>query len=683
MGVDEDLAVAALRSAITGATVTAVYLALAWLSAEFIVLERLTVWYAPAGLALGLGVVAGWRALPAVALGEVLVGVLLFGVGQDFGWLVVPNGVLYATVYVGFGHLVTSGGAIGSGPLDRRPGRMVGLIAAATVTAAVVGVAMQLVAGVATVDEAPQAVALWWLGDLVGVAGIGATVVTLAIRRRRGGRWWALPEIGVAESIGLILLPPLLTLAVPLVTDGVAPFAAAVFLPSLLLAVRAGVPGVALSAPLTSLAMTAVADSRFGSDALALSDLQLVLLLLLATSFGAAFVIEAQRELRVRLATRGRHLAQAQRQARSGSFRWDVPDDTVEWSDGLFALFGTTRHAVHAADYLERVHPDDRARVGTAIETALRTGDPHEHSYRVVRDDGEVLVVRARLQPRSFDGRVVELLGTCTDVTVEEEATRRLEQVVAAEQQARAAEEQARDAIARTERIKDALLIAVSHEVRTPLTIVSGLVETLRRDDFRDDRVAEHADLLERLQRNVARLRKVLQDLLDVDRIGRGVVHPVRRPCDLHDLAEQVLATTDHGDSDIRVDIPRVTVEVDARLTARILEHLVANAVRHGGQDIRIVGRAEDSTVELRVEDDGPGVEAPDRERVFDAFEHGDVPDHSPGTGVGLFVVARFVELQGGRIWVEDVTDGRGAAFCVELPTTMASDSAGPPPDPA
>lgn len=651
----------------------AAYLGLAWLSTRFAVLDNLTVWYAPAGLALGLGVVRGWRALPAMAVGEVLVGLLLFGVADDLGWLVVPNGVLYATVYVGFGRLVDTGDAALSDPARRDPLPLVTIAVAATVSAALVGVAFHVMAGATAGAAVPRALLVWWLGDIVGVAGVGVTVVTIAIQLRRGARWWAVPGKDPARTVALVALPAALTLAVATLTDGLAPFATAVFLPTVLVAVRGGVPGVALAAPLTSFVMTMVGNATFGTDVLGLTDLQFVLFLLLVTGFGLAFVIEERRQLQRQLRIREHHLVQAQRQARAGSFRWDVPDDRVEWSDGLFALFGTDRQPVTSMDYLDRVHPDDRARVAEAISTALETGTPHEHVYRVVRADGDVLTVRARLRAHAVDGRVTELIGTCTDVSLEEETRRHLADAVTAEHAARMAEAEARVAIARTERIKDALLVAVSHEVRTPLTVLQGLVETLRRPEIAEDRLSDHAGLLERLQHSTERLRRVLRDLLDVDRIGRGVVEPVRRPCDLQALAGEVVAALDPEDHEVLVDLPTGEVELDARLVARMLEQLLANAMRHGddGTPIRVTGAVSADTLRLQVDDEGPGIDAADRDRVFGAFEHGDVPAHSPGSGVGLYLVARFAELHGGRAWVTEADDGRGASFRVELPLTQ------------
>lgn len=658
------------RELLRGVAVALAYVLLAWLASRFAVLDTLTVWYAPAGLAIGLGVVAGWRVLPAIALGEVLVGLLLFGVADDFGWLVVPNGIAYAAVYVGAGVAIRRSGAVDPDPRRRRLPVLFLLVAGGTALAAVVGVGFQLAADVTLAADVPAALLLWWLGDVVGVAGVGTAVVAIAVRARRGGRWWAVPETPVVQSTALLVLPAVLTVAVALVADGVAPFAAAVFLPTVALAVRGGIPAVALAAPLTSFAMSGVADARFGSDALALSDLQLVLLLLLLTGFGVAAVLEERGELQVRLATDREHLREAERIARSGSFRWDVPDDRVEWSDGLFDLFGTARTPVGAGDYLRRVRPADRDRVAAALQRALETGEPQEHTYGLVRDDGDELVVRARLEARTHDGRVVELLGTCTDVTAEEEVAQRLADLVAREQVAREAQEAAREAIARTERIKDALLVAVSHQVRTPLTVLRGLLETLRRPELREDRIGDHDHHFDGLQRHLDRLTRVLRDLLDVDRIGRGVVAPVVRPCDLTALAEEVLTELNGQQGTVELDLPDDPVHLDARLFARILEQLLVNARRHGGEDavVRVAAQVDDERLLLRVDDDGPGVPAADRARVFGAFEHGDVPAHSPGAGVGLYLVARFAELHGGRAWVTEPAGSSGASFRVELP---------------
>ncbi|MBW3603145.1 MAG: ATP-binding protein, partial [Actinobacteria bacterium] len=105
--------------------------------------------------------------------------------------------------------------------------------------------------------------------------------------------------------------------------------------------------------------------------------------------------------------------------------------------------------------------------------------------------------------------------------------------------------------------------------------------------------------------------------------------------------------------------------------TASSTPRSTSNAIRHAdaGTTIRVSGDVwSPGVLQLRVDDDGPGIDAPYRDRVFGAFEHGEIEPHSPGAGVGLFLVARFAELHGGRAWVTETENGRGASFRVEPP---------------
>src|SRR6266702_2561854 len=197
--------------------------------------------------------------------------------------------------------------------------------------------------------------------------------------------------------------------------------------------------------------------------------------------------------------------------------------------------------------------------------------------------------------------------------------------------------------------MKNTFLEAVSHELRTPLASILGLALTLERqgDDLPPDRSRE---MLERLSVNARKLDRLLSDLLDLDRLSRGIVEPRRRP-------------TDVGD-------PPVSAEVDGAKVERIVENLVVNAARHtpDGLPIAVRARREDDGVLITVEHSGPGVPEHLKEAVVEPFRQGPQSrSHSPGVGIGLSLVARFAELHGGRAWAED-RPGGGAAFHVWLP---------------
>jgi signal transduction histidine kinase len=218
--------------------------------------------------------------------------------------------------------------------------------------------------------------------------------------------------------------------------------------------------------------------------------------------------------------------------------------------------------------------------------------------------------------------------------------------------------------------MKDTFLQAVSHELRTPLTSILGTALVLeRRDENLSDEDAR--DLVGRLARNARKLNRLLADLLDVDRLSRGVVGPQLQPTDVGELVRRVATDQDLvGRSALQVDVQPVIVSVDAPKVERIVENLIANALKHTreGTPIWVTACREDGGAMITVEDAGTGVPQELRADIFKPFRQGpDVPLHSPGIGVGLALVARFAQLHGGRAWLEE-RPGGGASFKVFLP---------------
>jgi signal transduction histidine kinase len=219
--------------------------------------------------------------------------------------------------------------------------------------------------------------------------------------------------------------------------------------------------------------------------------------------------------------------------------------------------------------------------------------------------------------------------------------------------------------------MKDTFLMAISHDLRTPLTAVVGYASTLlqRADDLPPE---QSKDMLQRLERQAQRLEKLLIDLLDLDRIGRGVLDARRRPTDM-DALVRTIATSSARNGDVRVSTRAGTADVDPALVERIVENLVANAVKHtpAGTRIEVDARREKRSIVITVADDGPGVPDDLKEAIFEPFRHGNDVGASPGTGVGLALVGRFAAAHGGRAWVEDRAKG-GSAFRVSLPGAIA-----------
>ena len=163
-----------------------------------------------------------------------------------------------------------------------------------------------------------------------------------------------------------------------------------------------------------------------------------------------------------------------------------------------------------------------------------------------------------------------------------------------------------------------------------------------------------------------------MKDLLDIDRLNRGIVEPQYRTIDLGALTRRSVESLDTlADRSIELDLPTLVMTIDPPKVERMVENLLTNAVRHTPDSSHIWVRLQAVTdgALLTVEDDGPGVLLRLRHAIFEPFRQGPTPSsHAPGTGIGLSLVGRFAELHGGRAWVEDRAGG-GAAFHVFLPS--------------
>ena len=313
--------------------------------------------------------------------------------------------------------------------------------------------------------------------------------------------------------------------------------------------------------------------------------------------------------------------------------------------------------------WVDRLHPEDRDRVLAESRETNRTGRPFSVEYRMLHRDGHVVWVRdeARLL-RGENGRPLYWQGLLIDIT----------ERIETEQAVRRAYEREREAAERLrslDEMKNAFLNAVSHELRTPLAALLGFALTLEQQGEALPR-EQQLELLARLARNARKLDTLLSDLLDLDRLRRGVLEPQRRLVDVGALARTVVEEAQVDRGRIEVDAPPVVAALDGPKVERILENLVANAVKHTGPETRIwvTVRSEDRGVLVLVEDEGMGVRDELKAEVFEPFRQGDeVRQHAPGAGIGLSLVALFAELHGGRAWVED-RPGGGASFRVFLP---------------
>ena len=315
--------------------------------------------------------------------------------------------------------------------------------------------------------------------------------------------------------------------------------------------------------------------------------------------------------------------------------------------------------------------PEDREGAITTARVAADAGQDQSLEYRVAAPDGRTIwirdmvhVVRGAQGPRQLRGLMIDI----TERKRAEQALRRSERKYS---EAFRREREAAQRLRALDEMKNTFLEAVSHDLRTPLTSILGSALTLEQTELNLPQ-EDALDLVGRIAANARKLERLLSDLLDLDRLQRGIVSPQRRPTDLAELVHRSVETTENpGGRDIDVQVESITASVDAAKVERILENLLSNALRHtpDGTRIWIHGFGQDGGVMLVVEDEGPGIPPDLHEAVFEPFRQapGSSSEHSPGVGVGLSLVRRFAELHGGRAWLED-RQGGGSSFHVFLP---------------
>jgi two-component system sensor histidine kinase KdpD len=250
----------------------------------------------------------------------------------------------------------------------------------------------------------------------------------------------------------------------------------------------------------------------------------------------------------------------------------------------------------------------------------------------------------------------------------------------ALEQQRLAEEAAAARPHVEADRMRTALLAAVSHDLRTPLASAKAAVSSLLSPHIRLE-PGEQTELLRSADISLDRLDRLVADLLDMSRLQAGAVSVFPRRIALDELVP--LAVDQLGEPgravvlDVDEHLPAVTA--DPALLERVVVNLTANAVRHSPPDRppRITGSHLGDRVELRVIDRGPGIAEQDRERVFAPFQRLGDHDNTTGVGLGLAVARGLTEAMGGSLEPEE-TPGGGLTMVIALPAASAVQAAGP-----
>ncbi len=349
-------------------------------------------------------------------------------------------------------------------------------------------------------------------------------------------------------------------------------------------------------------------------------------------------------------------LAEAQRIAHLGNWEWNLDSGEVRWSDEAYRIYGFEPGEIDPTyeTFWNLVHPEDREYVREAIHAALHHGQPYDFEHRIVRPDGETRTVSRQGEvARDATERPVRVVGTVLDITERRRAQEEVERAL---------------------ELRNRFLSIASHELRTPVTMIKGYAQVLRR------RAEQGGDTgllrpLEVVNRQVDRMAALIDDLLEVSRIESGRLEFEQAPFDLGDALREVV-------DEVAMATPGFALRVDERVKdlwvrgdwvriQRVVTNLLTNAVKYSGERKEVdiaLGREGDRAV-VSVTDYGIGIPREQQHQVFELyFRASNVSSgHYGGLGLGLYISKTIVERHGGEMWVESRETG-GSIFRFSLP---------------
>jgi len=353
-------------------------------------------------------------------------------------------------------------------------------------------------------------------------------------------------------------------------------------------------------------------------------------------------------EERLRLALEGAHI---------GMWVTDLATGLTECTPLNYELFGMDPHspALSAEAWMSLVHPDDRPLVLAAWESAAEHGTPYRVECRVVRPDGTLCWIDSRAQfHRDANGAVARVLGISMDIT---------------------ARKQAEEALREAARSKDAFLATLAHELRNPLAPLRTAAYLLNSQALGE---GARRDAQQMIERQVAHLTRLVDDLLEVSRITLGRIELVRERVSVGMVVEHAVeaarAAIEEGGQRLQLELPEAPLWVDADLVrlSQVFTNLLTNAARYSAPGGRITVRvfAQDGhDVVVSVRDTGIGIAPEMLGRVFEMFVQ--LPQagraHHGGLGIGLALSKRLVELHGGTIAAHNAAGG-GAELVITMP---------------
>jgi PAS domain S-box-containing protein len=307
-------------------------------------------------------------------------------------------------------------------------------------------------------------------------------------------------------------------------------------------------------------------------------------------------------------------------------------------------------------------HPDDQDRAWQRWRHSLESGEPYEIEYRLRDRNGEYQWVLGRALPvRDASGTIIRWMGTCTEI----DELKRVQQALEASQASLRAADQH----------KDQFLATLAHELRNPLSPLASVAQLLKHGSHDGATVQRMAEIIER---QVGHMRELVEDLVDVSRVTRGLVALQPRDARLADVVaaavEQVspLITERRHALNVSDRAPELALVMDPTRITQVVANLLHNAAKYTPQDgvIDVVLDRDADDAIVRVRDNGIGMDAALIGRVFDLFAQAEsTPERGEGgLGLGLALARSLVQVHRGVLTADSDGIGQGSTFEMRLP---------------
>jgi len=356
-----------------------------------------------------------------------------------------------------------------------------------------------------------------------------------------------------------------------------------------------------------------------------------------------------------------RQLDEAQELAGVGSWTLIPSTRHITWSRQMYRIMGRDPETFTptADSVIPHVHPADRDQVVDSVLRAVKSGQNHEMSYRIVRPDGDVREVFSRVRAeRSGEAGVTRVTGVLQDVTSSQALNREMARV--------------NERLSKVNQLNADVLGVVGHDVRTPLALVLGHLEELSATWEETDETKQMR--VDKAFGAARRLSALIDDILAMANFDSGTIatRPVRS--DLREVITEAMAGL-HGASKVEVHIEGSPVSyIDPFHLRQMVANLVSNALRYGELPVVVTVLEDTDGVSLEVTDAGEGVPEDFVPRLFDRFTRASTGTavHQPGSGFGLYIVNRLAEANGCRLTYSPGAPS-GSRFRLELPHVSAS----------